>query len=55
MENSSETSSDFERIEKIDEYENSCSENGRLSNHPSEPTELSFEKRKCCKTLREIV
>lgn len=50
MENSSETSSDYERIDKIDVCENSCSENGRLSNHPSEPTELSFEKRKCVET-----
>uniref|UniRef100_A0A336LQX9 CSON012176 protein n=1 Tax=Culicoides sonorensis TaxID=179676 RepID=A0A336LQX9_CULSO len=44
MENSSENSSDYERIEKIDVCENSGSENGRLNSHPSEPTELSFEK-----------
>lgn len=42
----SENFDDFERIETVTDcllLENDL-ENGRVNNHPSEPTELSFEK-----------
>lgn len=56
----SENFEDYERIETATDIQyaseisenNIAHENGRTNNHPSEPTELSFEK---CKYKSEII
>lgn len=56
----SENFEDYERIETATDIQYACQlsenniahENGRTNNHPSEPTELSFER---CKYKSEII